>query len=261
MNQSLMLGILSVLLCAIAIMLYRMRKKVPTHTLLLVLLLGGSITLLMAYPVRKKANTTTKDKRQTSSINVKQTQSRIPSITQCSCTFRTIKLKRDDYRKQHLPRAISLTKNAYIYNESNKSDYLRKGKLVAVSTITGVHFEDMKNSSRHLTPLADKRLKELGSLFRAYLKGTKNEKSMFVISSMTRSEEQQEVIRRRFPKTCTYGKTTHGFGVAFDINKIQSPNQCYSCSNALQKALTKMQKEGKLMICPESGCIHITIIS
>ena len=258
MNPTYTFSLLGVLLIAIALMLYRMRDKIPARTMILVILLGGSITLLMAYPVpRRKAEKSKKQEEVKSPIKTRK----LKGITECSCTFRTIKLKRDDYRKKHLPHAMRLTKNAYIYNERNKYEYLRKGQLVEVNAIPGIHFENMKNSSRHLTPLAYRRLKELSSLFRAYLKGTKNERSKFVISSMTRSEEQQEVIRRRFPKTCTYGKTTHGFGVAFDINKIQSPTQCNSCSTALQKALTKMQKEGKLMICPESGCIHITITS
>ena len=54
MNSTFMLSVLAVLIASIAIMLYRMRDKIPARTMILVLLLAGSITLLMAYPVPRR---------------------------------------------------------------------------------------------------------------------------------------------------------------------------------------------------------------
>ena len=113
----------------------------------------------------------------------------------------------------------------------------------------------------HLTPLALKRLNELGELFRENLKGTKDANSYFVISSVTRTEKQQNEIKKAYPNAATKGKSTHSYGVSFDISKMMYKSSCKNSLQALEQALTEMQSQGKLLICPEKGCIHITIVN
>jgi hypothetical protein len=48
--------------------------------------------------------------------------------------------------------------------------------------------------------------------------------------------------------------------VAFDIYKLTSSDKnCIIGMNALQEVLTQMQGEGKILLCPESKCIHVTV--
>ena len=113
----------------------------------------------------------------------------------------------------------------------------------------------------HLTPLALKRLNELGRLFRKNLEDSKDANSYFVISSVTRTEKQQKQIVHAYPNSATRNKSTHSYGVSFDISKMMYKSSCNYSLKALEKALTEMQSQGKLLICPEKGCIHITIVN
>lgn len=61
-------------------------------------------------------------------------------------------------------------------------------------------------------------------------------------------------------KSATKGLSTHSFGVSFDISSIQSSGYCEEALVALSKALTKMQEKKQLLICPENGCYHITVV-
>jgi hypothetical protein len=77
---------------------------------------------------------------------------------------------------------------------------------------------------------------------------------------MTRTEDQQKIIRKLHKRTATNGKSTHSYGVSFDISQIISYQNCSIAYEALTSALEKMQKEGKILLCPESECIHVTVV-
>ena len=98
-------------------------------------------------------------------------------------------------------------------------------------------------------------------MFRSFLKDSKNEKDYFVISSMTRTETQQQEIRSQYPNSSTPGKSTHSFGVSFDINRIKSKGSCEVSRNALMRALNQMRDENKILLCPEFHCIHVTVVN
>jgi len=133
-------------------------------------------------------------------------------------------------------------------------------KLVNVVEGDGFYMINAKNSEQCLTPLAEKRLKELGLLFRSLIENEENKKDYFVISSMTRTEAQQENIRKLYPRAATKGFSTHSYGVSFDISEIISFGKCSSAQKALKLALSKMQSEKKILLCPETKCIHVTVI-
>ena len=58
----------------------------------------------------------------------------------------------------------------------------------------------------------------------------------------------------------TKGTSTHSYGVSFDINTVVGDNgYCERRTQVLKKILTEMQKEGKILLCPESKCIHVTV--
>jgi hypothetical protein len=179
----------------------------------------------------------------------------------CTCNWSSLRLKEDDYAKKHRPLAQKITENRYVKNVKTRNQYLAKNQLLKITDNDGYWVEPLTHSSMHLTPLAKKRLDELGRVFRDYVKGTEDAKSYFVISSVTRTEKQQKEIVKAFPNAATKGKSTHSYGVSIDINKMMYKSSCERSLKALEKALSKMQKQGKLLICPEKKCIHITIIN
>lgn len=178
----------------------------------------------------------------------------------CSCSWVSMTLFKNDYHQFHLPSAIATTQNQYIENESVLKNLLKKSKLVEAKEADGFFVQRLDYSSAILTPLAYKRLIELGNLFRSKIKNQSEKKSYFVISSITRTENQQKKIIELYPNAATRGKSTHSYGVSFDISLIKAKKDCSEGLTALQKALTQMQKEKKVLLCPESKCIHITII-
>jgi hypothetical protein len=241
-------GLYFLLLCVICLIVF---KKFRFKSALVIFLLG-LIFALFLFKFKRKIYE--KLKR----IN----DSEIPILrkkSNCPTTQFTIKVHRDDYSKEHRPKAIKSTNNGYIRNQKVLKKYLSSGKLVSIDENDGYYIKHLAHSSKHLTPLAYKRLKELGILFRSLIVNPKAKKSYFVISSVTRDENQQEILRQ-LDKSATKGLSTHSFGVSFDISSIQSSGYCEEALVALSKALTKMQEKKQLLICPEKGCYHITVI-
>lgn len=197
-------------------------------------------------------------------IRLKTLSKNVKNITRnkkCEATIYTLKVQKDDYNRFHRPLAIKTTNNGYIKNQSVLKRYIQNKKIVEIDENDGYYIQHLTHSTKHLTPLAYKRLKELGLLYRSYITLENEKKSYFILSSITRDEAQQNEVRLTNPRTATKNISTHSFGVSFDISAIKSKdNNCNHCLDALSKALTKMQKERKIMICSESSCIHITVI-
>ncbi len=170
------------------------------------------------------------------------------------------KLPKDNYKEKHRPKAIATTNNLFISNQKVLDEKLKERKLISVEEKDGFYMKEATYSSQILTPLAAERLWELGELFRSFLTIEANKKDYFVISSMTRTEEQQQKIRKRYPRQATQGSSTHSFGVSFDISEIHSRGDRLHSFEALNRALLQMRNEGKILLCPESTCIHITVI-
>ena len=178
----------------------------------------------------------------------------------CSCTSKSLHFQRDSYSDKHRPMAKQVTGGRFIEDKAKLRAYLEENQLVTISDHKGYHIQSLGHSSKHLTPLAKQRLEELGSLFRKNLKGTPDAKSYFLISSVTRTEAQQCKIRKAYPGSATLQKSTHSYGVSVDISRVMFKRSCKSSLKALEKAIDQMQGEGKLLICPEKGCIHLTFI-
>ena len=178
----------------------------------------------------------------------------------CSCTSKSLHFQRDSYSARHRPMAKKVTGDRFIDDKAKLKEYLDENQLVPISDGKGYHIQRLGHSSKHLTPLAKQRLEELGSLFRKNLKGTSDAKSYFLISSVTRTEAQQCKIRKAYPGSATRQKSTHSYGVSVDISRVMYKKSCKNSLKALEKAIDQMQGEGKLLICPEKGCIHLTFV-
>ena len=178
----------------------------------------------------------------------------------CSCTSKSLHFQKDSYSGKHRPMAKKVTGGRFIEDKAKLRAYLEEKQLVTISDHKGYHIQSLGHSSKHLTPLAKQRLEELGSLFRKNLKGTPDAKSYFLISSVTRTEAQQCKIRKAYPGSATLQKSTHSYGVSVDISRVMYKKSCRKSLKALEKAIDEMQGEGKLLICPEKGCIHLTFV-
>ena len=75
-------------------------------------------------------------------------------------------LKKDDYATKHRPFAQKITDNRYVKNVNTRNQYLGKNQLVKITDNDGYWVEPLTHSTMHLTPLAKKRLDELGQVFR-----------------------------------------------------------------------------------------------
>lgn len=177
----------------------------------------------------------------------------------CSCNWNSLELKSDDYKSKHLPGAIKSSNNLFIKNKRILNKQINRGKLIKIENNKGYKIRSLNNSSCHLTVDAYKILQEMGSRFYIELKKADEKNSYFELSSVLRTEKQQEAIRKKYPKAATFNNSTHSYGVSFDIAYVKG-SSCNRANRALNTVLNEMQKEKKILICPEKGCIHITVI-
>lgn len=180
-----------------------------------------------------------------------------PKQLACSCTNQTLKLKSTNYKMVHLPKLKNNQSLTFIDNEKTKQKLLEQGKLIQIEE-RGFRVKKLTHSSRHLTPKAKDVLEELAQRFKEQMKGSADEKSYIRISSLTRTDEQQKALSA-FYNAATKGISAHSFGQAFDIDFVIS-RDCNVALKILEKLLNQMQSEGKILILPEKGCIHITVI-
>jgi hypothetical protein len=222
------------------------RKKPVFISLLSVFFLSVLILYPYRHRIRKRAN------------NVAQHMP-VRLFTNHHCNCERGSLPRDDYRTKHRPMAIQVTENGYIKTAGILNNFLRRKKLVDVKEDDGFWIPVLTHSSPHLTPTAYKRLLELGRRFRSSLKETENKTDYFVVSSITRTRDQQKDLAKH-DSGATKDKSTHSFGVSFDISELRSKASCKKGMDALKKTLLEMREEGKILLCPENDCVHVTVV-
>ena len=178
----------------------------------------------------------------------------------CDCTWSSLSLEKDDFSTKHKPAAQRISNQMYIRNEALRQKWIKQGRLVPVEEMEGFGISKLDFSTAHLTPLAKKRLYELGKRFRASIQNPDEKMSYFMVSSITRSQLQQTQICERYPNACTKDHSPHSYGVAFDIYRLHSRyKNCNVGMKALENVLQEMQEEGKILLCTESKCIHVTV--
>ncbi len=178
----------------------------------------------------------------------------------CDCTWSSLSLEKDDFSAKHKPAAQRISNQMYIRNEALRQKWIKQGRLVPVEEMEGFGISKLDFSTAHLTPLAKKRLYELGKRFRASIQNPDEKMSYFMVSSITRSQLQQTQICERYPTACTKDHSPHSYGVAFDIYRLHSRyKNCNVGMKALENVLQEMQEEGKILLCTESKCIHVTV--
>jgi hypothetical protein len=139
--------------------------------------------------------------------------------------------------------------------------FIHQNHLVDVVDNDGYRIAHLTHSSAHLTQHAYDRLKEMGIRFKTALKLLAKSDAYFVVSSLSRTEHTQQEELRKIAMNATSGISSHSYGVSFDIEKIKTPDRCLDVQMCLKQVLREMQDEGKILLCPESNCIHVTVIN
>ena len=183
------------------------------------------------------------------------------SLLPCSCCKKTIRIPRNPYTR-HQKAARSLPNSFFIKNDSDIRYGLGVSKLVEVEDGRGYRIDRLKHSKAMLLPEVYELLIEMGNAYADALEGTDSEGTVFRVTSLTRTDAQQRKLARR-NRNATRGESTHSYGASFDIAFMDRPNEKANCSRPtreIQKLLLKYQKEGRILIIPEGGCMHITLV-
>ena len=183
------------------------------------------------------------------------------SLLPCSCCKKTIRIPRNPYTR-HQKAARSLPNSFFIKNDSDIRYGLGVNKLVEVEDGRGYRIDRLKHSRAMLLPEVYELLIEMGNAYADALEGTDSEGTVFRVTSLTRTDAQQRKLARR-NRNATRGESTHSYGASFDIAFMDRPNEKANCSRPtreIQKLLLKYQKEGRILIIPEGGCMHITLV-
>lgn len=181
-------------------------------------------------------------------------------IAPCSCSKYTMKLARNPYT-QHQKRARTLPGSFYIKSKASLAAGAERGDLERIPEVgRGYHLSGLSHSEPFLLPAAREVLEDMGNRFADAMEGTADEGASIRITSLTRTQSQQDRLRRRNTNAFK-GKSSHSYGASFDVAFIDRPNKSVTCPGptwAMQTILKDMQNEGKILIIPEGNCMHIT---
>ena len=181
-------------------------------------------------------------------------------IAPCSCSKYTMKLARNPYT-QHQKRARTLPGSFYIRSKASLAAGAERGDLERIPEVgRGYHLYGLSHSEPFLLPSAREVLEDMANRFADAMEGTADEGASIRITSLTRTQSQQDRLRRRNANAFK-GKSSHSYGASFDVAFIDRPNESVTCPGptwAMQTILKDMQNEGKILIIPEGICMHIT---
>lgn len=175
----------------------------------------------------------------------------------CGCTKHHIRFKRDKY-EVHREHAQRLNRNKVL------TDKLVHSSPVLARVQDGKGYRIDRHKLTHSEPYLHKRaykvLQDMGRSYSEKVKGTKAEGSAFHISSLTRTTEQQERLRRSpAGRNASPNISTHSYGASFDIYKLDNTDSCSEARKAFEAVLKEFQKNGSILLCPEGNCIHVTV--
>jgi len=243
--------VLAVLGLYVAFRIFKKSMKLMTA----LMLLGGAVVFIgiIAYPKRARIK---REIKKVLSLKDKVRQRIYPS---CKCNqFNYTRLPQDNYSNAHRPSAKKLSHDRFVESELVQTKYIRKKYLVEVIPNENYTIAYLTHSSPYLTPIALMRLNELGTRFHDALLEQGLSSAKLEISSLTRTKNQQ-IELKKLDSGATPGKSTHSYGVAFDISSIKNNRHCKELNSILFDVLISMRKERKVLLRFENDCIHVTV--
>jgi hypothetical protein len=167
-----------------------------------------------------------------------------------------------------LPDYIGASSISGINKCSNRKELLRKagkGELFKIRDGRGYEMEDLSYSYPYLTKGGKALLKEIGKRFRKKISSTRLRGSDFKITSMTRTTEILDKLRKSNSNASV--NSPHFHGNAFDISYVRfsSPKwfvtDCdkYYLKEALAQIIWQLREEKKCWATYEikQGCFHV----
>jgi hypothetical protein len=146
-------------------------------------------------------------------------------------------------------------------------DYVRRSVLVEVVDNPLYQLKNLTSSRPYLIPEAVDLLNEIGYRFQTELKEKKYKNYRFRITSLLRTEEDQNKLTHRNSNATTH--SAHLYGTTFDISykdfcrvDNDSIESRYETVQALTNVLVKMREECKFLAVRErkQSCFHITVV-
>lgn len=146
-----------------------------------------------------------------------------------------------------------------IESEDHFYDLIKEEKLVPIDKGKGYEVMKLTHSHPFVTPYSKTILEELGQAFQLIT----DEKSFFTLTSVTRTPEQQQSLRKR-NRNATSGVSSHSYGVSFDISYIRFNGKKRFSRNTqkkLETILNEFQDAGKIFFIKErkQSCYHVTV--
>lgn len=122
----------------------------------------------------------------------------------------------------------------------------------------GYRVDKLTHSYSYLIP---KGKKVLDDIARSFVQETGQ--NFFVVTSLTRTEEKQKLLRRSNINASS-NESAHTFGASFDISYVRfnhKRGRNTKLENALEKVLKQYQKQGKIYFVKERkvNCFHIVV--
>jgi hypothetical protein len=175
----------------------------------------------------------------------------------CGCTRHSVRFKRDPY-DLHRHHAHELNKGVMVTEAVVSEQRL----LTKVEDGKGYRIDhrQLTHSVPYLHPEAYKVLREMGRSYAERIKGTDVEGSDFRISSLTRTSEQQEKLRKSAKGVnATPNVSTHSYGASFDIYRFANAHNCGAAQKIFGEVLLEFQQAGRILLTPEGNCVHVTV--
>ena len=188
------------------------------------------------------------------------TTERDESLQPCSVCKGTINIARNPYTA-HQQAARALPNSFFVKNNSELRSGKRNGKLVDIQDGRGYRIENLTHSHAVLLPETYELLQAMGNDFADALEGTESEGDVFRVTSVTRTEKQQQKLRRKNPNA-TKDTSTHSYGASFDIafvDRLDGEATCSRPTREMERMLNRYQDDGYILVIPERGCLHITL--
>ena len=166
------------------------------------------------------------------------------------------KMKKDAYSR-HRNSGKRLPGMELIADEDVQTKLIDNGTLVKIRNSDGYRVNSMDYGSPYLHKDMHTLVTELEQDFIKEVEKSGFSKSRFVISSASRTEVQQQALRKKNP-SATKGESSHSYGASLDIFQVTGKD-CAQTKIILADLIISYQKQKKLYLTPESKTIHITI--
>jgi hypothetical protein len=173
----------------------------------------------------------------------------------------TITVPKREITKEYDNHLVAGENNGFGLIESGEhfQKLINDNKLVLINRGNGFQVDKLTHSHPYVTPKSKAVLEELGQAFQTLSK----DESFFTITSVTRTPEQQQSLRKR-NRNATSGISSHSYGVSFDISYIRFNGKKggnRSAQKNLEEVLNEFQAANKIFFIKErkQSCYHITV--